>query len=286
LWKGKVSEVLFNDEIFGVEESWLNEFELQYKKRIGIPFMVQYHPQLVNPVMLDKLVNAGLNMINVGIQTGSDDIRNKIFNRSGKNEDILNMAKSITARGIKIKYDLILNNPYETTQSLKNTIAFLLQLPKPLLFNLFSLQYFPNYSLTKKVIGDGHVRPEEIKPQKLFNNITKNWAYTASLLPYTEEHLFQNLIWLVVWRHEKDDIVNFAVFGDSFGSRVCRHYLNIKSIVLSKLFGMGGIMPKIRNSWVAYLINGLRYILKGDLKTLFRKILKHTLHRGSLGEMR
>lgn len=273
--KSRTNYVFFVDEVFGSEESWLNEFESRYKKEIGLPFYVEYNPKVINSTMLGKLASAGLDTINFGIQTGSDYIRNQIFHRPGKNNEIINLVKEITNYNVKIKYDLIIDNPYDTEQSLKSTIEFLLQLPKPLFFNLYSLQYFPNYPLTKKAIEDKHIQPKEAESDSLIVRTTRNWAYTPRLLPYTEKQILQNVIWLIVWNHAKDSIVKFSVFGDSLGSKLCLNYLNLKSIVLGKILGVGGIVW--RNRWIAYFINGVKYILKGDLKTLYLKIRKRII---------
>lgn len=134
--------IYFVDEVFANDESWLNKFELLYDKEVGLPFFVDYHPELINPMILSKLVKSGLYGINFGIQTGSDYIRKHIFHRPGKNKEIIKVANEIaTNYNIKIIYDLILNNPYDNEESLENTINVLLQLPKPLCVNIYSLQY-------------------------------------------------------------------------------------------------------------------------------------------------
>jgi len=235
----RTSNVLFIDEVFGTEESWLNEFELRYKKEVGIPFSVEYNPKDINSTILGKLSSAGLDVVTFGIQTGSDYIRNQIFHRPGKNSEIIDLAKEISEHKIKIRYDLILNNAYETELSLKDTIEFLLKLPKPLFFNLYSLQYFPNYPLTKMAIADKHIKPEEVEIDSLMERTTKEWEYTPRLLPsYTKKQILQNIIWLIACNQAKDRIVKFSVFGDSLSSKLCLSYLNLKSIVLGKIFGI------------------------------------------------
>ncbi|MDP2939798.1 MAG: radical SAM protein [Candidatus Omnitrophota bacterium] len=273
----RTERLYFIDEVFGAEESWLNEFELKYKKEVGKPFVVEYNPKVINSTILDKLVSAGLDTISFGIQTGSDDIRNRIFHRPGKNDEILDLVKKISEYNVKIKYDLILDNPYETEQSLKGTIGFLLKLPKPLWFNLYSLSYFPNYPLTKMAIEDKHIKPEEVEIDRLMARITRNWAYVPRLLPYTEKQILQNIIWLIVWNHVKNSTIKFSVFGDSLSAKLCLNYFNLKSIVLGKVFGVGGILW--RNVWIMYITNGVKYILKGDWKTLVLKIKKHILKK-------
>lgn len=272
--RNRIEYVFFVDEVFGTEESWLNEFELQYKKEVGIPFYVEYNPKMINSVILGKLANAGLDTICFGIQTGSDYIRNQIFHRPGKNDEIINVVKRINNYAVKIKYDLIIDNPYDTEQSLKDTIEFLLKLPAPLAFNLYSIQYFPNYPFTKMALKDKHITPKEIEVDSLMERTTRNWAYVPRLLPYTKKQILQNIIWLIVRNRAKEKFVRFSVFGNSFSSKLCLNYLNLKSIVQNKIFGIGGVVW--RNLWILLFMDGVKYILKGDFKTLRLKIRKRT----------
>ena len=269
--------VSFIDEVFANDESWLNEFESIYKKEIGLPFSVEYNPKFMKSTMLNKLVNAGIHTINFGIQTGSDDIRNHIFHRPGKNNEIISIANEIANYGVKIKCDLILDNPYDTEETLKNAISVLLKLPKPLFFNLFSLQYFPDYPLTQKAIKDGHIKVEDASVDSLMERTTRNWAFAPRLLPFDKKQMLQNIIGLIVWGHIRDRIVKYAVFNDSLGSNLCLNYMNFKAVVLGKILGVGGIAWK--HIWIRYLINGFKYILKGDIKSLYPKIRKRILIR-------
>ncbi|MBM3251557.1 MAG: radical SAM protein [Candidatus Omnitrophica bacterium] len=270
---GTMDYVYFLDETFGNDESWLDEFESRYKKEIGLPFTAEYHPKMVNIKMLNKLVNSGLHTIKIGIQAGTDHIRNHIFHRAGKNKDIILLAKNIINYGVTIRYDLILDNPYDTEASLKNCIRVLLQLPKPLSFNLYSLQYFPDYPLTKKALEDGFIKIEDANIERLMETNLKNWSISPRLLPYNKKQALQNIIWLVVWGHVSNKIVRFGVFGNSWLSKLCFIYMNFKAIIFGKILGIGGIVYK--NSWMRFLINGFKHILKGNIKILFLKIKKH-----------
>jgi len=269
--------ILFADEVFGTEESWLDEFVLRYKKEVGIPFYVTYHPKVITSTILDKLVISGLDTVNFGIQTGSDYIRNQIFHRPGKNSEILDLVKKISEYNVKIRYDLIVDNPYETEQSLKDTIEFLLKLPKPLSFILFPLQYFPDYPLTKMALKDKHIKPEEVDIDSLMKRVSLNLGYVPGRLPHTKKQIFQNVIWLVVNNHAKDKIVKFSVFGDSLSSKLCLNYLNLKSIILGKILRPGSIIW--RHSWILYFMAGITYISKGDFKTFYFKIRKRILNK-------
>jgi radical SAM superfamily enzyme YgiQ (UPF0313 family) len=227
--------VEFHDENFGTDASWLNEFESRYKKEIGLPFKVQYNPKLVKADTISKLVNIGLHRVKFGIEAGTDQIRNQIFHRPGKNSEIVNLVNSISNYNVKIRYDLILDNPYDTEETLKDTIELLMQLPQPLRFNLYSLQYFPKYPLTRKALNDGHINAEEVSLDSLQKRMARNWAFVPKLMPYTKKQMLQNIIWLYVYGHVKDGILQRAVFKDSLGAKPLLFYLNITAVFLGKI---------------------------------------------------
>jgi radical SAM superfamily enzyme YgiQ (UPF0313 family) len=205
-----------------------------YKKEIGLPFKVQYNPKLVKVDTISKLINIGLHRVKFGIEAGTDQIRNQIFHRPGKNSEIVNLVNSISNYDIKIRYDLILDNPYDTEETLKDTIDLLMQLPKPLRFNLYSLQYFPKYPLTRKALNDGHISAEEVSLDSLQKRMARNWAYVPKVLPYTKKQMLQNIIWSYVYGYIKDGMVKKAVFGDSQKAHLFLLYLNFKAIFWGK----------------------------------------------------
>ena len=225
----------FHDENFGTDGFWLSEFESLYPREIGLPFKVQYNPSLVKSATIERLVKCGLHRIKFGIEAGTDRIRNQVFNRPGKNSDIVKLAHEISGYDVKIRYDLIIDNPYDTEESLKETIRFLLRLPKPLRFNLYSLQFFPDYPLTRRAIEDGHINEEEASLDRLQKKMARNWAFVPKLSPFTKRQILQNVVWLVAYGHTSDGIVNRAVGCESSISYLYLIYLNLKAIWLGKI---------------------------------------------------
>ena len=227
--------VEFQDENFGTEESWLSEFESLYPKEIGLPFKVQYNPSLIKSSTIGRLKKCGLHRLKFGIEAGTDHVRNQVFSRPGKNSQMIELAHEIAKYDVKIRYDLIMDIPYDTEESLKETINFLLQLPKPLHFNIYSLQYFPGYPLTHKALADGHIDEEETDLDTLQERMAHQWGFAPKLFPMTKKQTLQNIVWLIAYGHSNDGIVKRAVFNDSFGSKLSLIYLNFKSIFWGKI---------------------------------------------------
>ena len=207
--------VEFHDENFGTDETWLNEFVTRYPAEIGLPFKVQYNPKLIKSSMIERLVKSGLHRVKFGIEAGTDRIRNQVFDRPGKNTEILQLAHEIADHDLKVRYDLILDNPYDSEESLKETIRLLLQLPRPRRFNLYSLQYFPDYPLTRKALADGHIDEDEAGIESLEKRMARNWAFVPKLRPFSNKQMLQNIIWLIAYGHADDPVIEDAVFNST-----------------------------------------------------------------------
>lgn len=236
--------VEFHDENFGTDESWLSEFETLYPKEIGLPFKVQYNPTLVKSSNIGRLAKCGLHRVKFGIEAGTDHIRNQVFNRPGKNSQIIKLAHEVAKYDVKIRYDLIMDIPYDTEESLKETICLLLQLPNPLHFNLYSLQYFPNYPLTQKALEDGHIKEEEANLDLLKERMSRSWGFAPKLFPLTKRQMLQNVIWLIAYGHTGGGIVKHAVLKDSLVAKIILIYLNLKSVFFGKIREIKRLMNK------------------------------------------
>jgi radical SAM superfamily enzyme YgiQ (UPF0313 family) len=277
--------IYFLDEVFGSAPGFIDEFAPRYKKEVGLPFDVLYHPKSLKVRTINKLVEAGVKEINFGIQTGSDKIRNEIFSRPGSNAEIIELTTAIHKHNVNIRYDIILDNDFETKETLKECINLILQLPKPVTFNTFSLQHFPDYPMTKMAVKAGHLTKEELEDwPTMMRRTTENWKFIPRLKKRKKTRTNQlqrlnNIIWMMCWNHVSDPVVKYAVFGSSLSSRIVFHYLNIKSVILWKVWGEGGWIhtASFKLRIISYPYVAIKMFLRGDWKDLAYKISKKTI---------
>ncbi|OPZ23060.1 MAG: B12 binding domain protein [candidate division BRC1 bacterium ADurb.BinA364] len=139
----KLDFLHFMDDVFLLDPKWVREFLDGYKKRIGVPFWCYIYPVHNVHEMLEWGRDAGLVCVNIGIQSGSEFIKQKIFDRHYTNEAMKAMCWRCRELGIQMHYDILCNNPYEDECHLRETVEFLLELPKADIIHTFPLCDFP-----------------------------------------------------------------------------------------------------------------------------------------------
>ncbi|MFH1450803.1 MAG: radical SAM protein, partial [archaeon] len=148
-----ISTILFYDDNFtSLPLDILKLFSEQYKKRIGLPFMIAgLHPNLITEEKIALLAEAGMNRGRMGIQSGNKKTLG-IFNRNCTLEKIKESAGILAAAARKYKmippaFDIISDNPWETREDIIQTLKFLYELKRPYTLTVLSLRLFPNTKL-------------------------------------------------------------------------------------------------------------------------------------------
>lgn len=143
--------IKFDDDaffIYTIEE--IREFCGKYKENIGLPLMITgATPSSLTREKLSLLVDAGLIMIRMGIQTGSERTK-RLYKRHHSNQQVEKAVKIINEFKDKIgipRYDIILDNPWETDEDLVETLMLLAKLPVPYQLSLYSLTFYPGTEL-------------------------------------------------------------------------------------------------------------------------------------------
>jgi len=152
-----VKSINFYDEVFTPKIKWIKEFFYWYKMEISIPFYVFFFPGSCNDEKAEILANSGLNGVWIGVQSGSERVRNEIFKRKYSNDKLLKQARIFHKYGVNVRYDFIFDNPFETFEESLESIYLMLELPQPFSLNLFSLKYFPNTEIAKMAEEAGFI---------------------------------------------------------------------------------------------------------------------------------
>ena len=150
--------VHFYDEIFPNQPGWVDEFVREYKKRIHLPFSIWSHPKAIRQDTLEKLVDAGLIEVTMGIQSGSEHIRRDIFHRYESQDDIVESTRMIREAGVFwASYDFMLQHPFESIEDLKETYFLVKKLHLPFELQLHGLNFLPGTDIVSMAIEQGIV---------------------------------------------------------------------------------------------------------------------------------
>ena len=156
---GFIGFIAFSDDDFLLRPmSQLEEFAEKYKKRIGIPFGVMFSARSYRRDKLDILRSAGLTMVQMGVQSASPRVLEKVFNRRIDAPSVLKATRDISLysrKGVKLYLDFIIDNPYERRLDIIQTYNFIRHLHPSVKVNLWYLAYFPGTPLYDRARADG-----------------------------------------------------------------------------------------------------------------------------------
>ncbi|MBD3370567.1 radical SAM protein [Candidatus Fermentibacteria bacterium] len=153
------NRLVFVDDCFAaVKLDDLRAFTERYRDEIGLPFFCLLTEDYMIEKRLQPLLRAGLNRAEVGLQSASDRT-NRLYKRGHFSPDQL-VERSLelqrmTDGSCELTYDIILDNPFESVDSIIRTFEVAMRLPQPRKLQLFSLTYFPGTELHKKALEEG-----------------------------------------------------------------------------------------------------------------------------------
>jgi len=155
---------LTDDSFLAADWDWLVDFTAQYKDRIGLPFFCLTSPVTLDEKKFELLLDAGLQIVEMGIQTGSAEALRR-YNRRITNEQIIEAATLFNRyrhRFLPPTYDLIVDDPMGDYDEALDTIRLLAQMPRPFILHIYSMTLFPGTALYKRALKKGVLREEEI----------------------------------------------------------------------------------------------------------------------------
>lgn len=137
------------------DKKWIEDFSEQYSNKIRLPLIVRTTPRHITREKLAVLKKAGLAIIMIGLQSGSDTINKTIYKRGVTSKQFLDATNLVKDAGLCGYYDIILDNPYESEEDVLETLKVILQIPKPFQLQLFSLCLYQGTELHERAIQDG-----------------------------------------------------------------------------------------------------------------------------------
>jgi radical SAM superfamily enzyme YgiQ (UPF0313 family) len=154
-----LSSVTFHDDLFmAIPTPVLEEFAAQWRTKVALPFAVHgLMSRFVDAEKIALLVSAGMFRVRMGIQSGSP--RTLKFFRRPDSPEAIEKAISVIHRYSKHmmtpSYDVIVDNPVETSEDIAATAKLIHRLPRPFILNIFPLMIIPGTELANTAGREG-----------------------------------------------------------------------------------------------------------------------------------
>jgi anaerobic magnesium-protoporphyrin IX monomethyl ester cyclase len=112
----------FRDAIINMFPKWFEEFIVRYRDEIGLPFTCNLRFDILTEEHVKLLKEAGCYMIDVGVESGDEEIRKKYLERNMTDEQMINSCKWFRKYGILTLTYNIVGLPYETLERALKTV--------------------------------------------------------------------------------------------------------------------------------------------------------------------
>jgi len=119
---GTVYKVFITDDIFGLNKKWRREFLKLYRERIKIPFACLLRCDVVTEDTMQDLAKGYCDLIQFGVESGNDYIRNVVMDREMPRETIVEAFKLADKYGVKTSALNVIGAPGETKEMLLDTV--------------------------------------------------------------------------------------------------------------------------------------------------------------------
>lgn len=149
--KYPLRSVHFSDDNIALDKEWLREFSKEFPKEIGLSFTCSMRFDHITLEVADYLKKAGCFGVALGLESGSERIRNELLKKGLSNKEIIEKACILRQKNIRILTTNIVGSPTETMEDVYDTVE-LNQHIKANFARIFALQAFPRLEITQIAI--------------------------------------------------------------------------------------------------------------------------------------
>lgn len=171
--------VAFGDDDFLLrDKKQLEAFAKHYKEKIGLPFVFCVSANTFRKEKLEIFLDAGLKIIQMGVQSGSQRVIDEVSNRNIKvvktKEAIHQLLPYCKKYDLKVMLDFIIDNPYETKDDIIQTYKYIIDLlSRWVKFSVFVLVFFPGSPIYERAVKDGIIDSSFEKIVRFFGSRSK-----------------------------------------------------------------------------------------------------------------
>lgn len=154
--KTDVRTIYFADDVFGMSRRWLYDFLPVYKKEVGLPFICLVRADIVasDRDYAFRLAEGGCASVFFGIESGNEELRNKVLVKQLTNAEIETAARNLHDAGIPFRTYNIVALPGERLADALSTVELNIRIRADYPWcSVFSP--FPGTALTRYAMDEG-----------------------------------------------------------------------------------------------------------------------------------
>lgn len=181
--------IYFIDDVFGIDRQWLYEFLPKYNKRVGLPFICLVRADVIceNEKFVKYLAEYGCVLVCFGIESGNEDIRNRVLGKKISNSKIYKAAEILHKAGIKFRTYNIVGLPGEALEDAVSTVKINIDIKTDYPWCSVFMP-FPGTRLTEYAIEAGYLPGDYT-----INNLTASFFSGSNLINHPQIRELQNL---------------------------------------------------------------------------------------------
>ena len=111
------------DETFTLRKDWAMEFCRQYRREVGVPFSAMVRLNQLDEEMMRALKSANCDLLRIGVESGSEWLREHVLRRKMSNEQIVRVFDLADKIGIRTWAFIIIGFPHETPAMVEETFS-------------------------------------------------------------------------------------------------------------------------------------------------------------------
>ncbi len=183
------------DDLFFVRsEEDIEDFAIKYKQQVNLPLEMDAFPNTISEPKVRSLTRVPIDLISMGIQSGSPDTLLNIYRRPTKIPQVVAGIDLFKKYKIRAEYHYIVSNPYEPEKNVIETMRFIADHHKgPAVLRVFPLMFYPGTPLYDQARQDGIIGDRD--------HAAYEYMYTGSLQFAKHDYL---AAWLRIVLHLKN----------------------------------------------------------------------------------
>ena len=158
--KHAVKNLKIIDELFVLNEKhYMSIVDLILARGYDLNMWAYARVDSIKLQNLEKMKQAGINWLGIGIESASEFVRNGV-NKQMRKKDIKNIVRNIQGAGIRVGANYIFGLPDDTMDTMQETLEFALELNTEL-SNFYCAMAYPGSKLYDIAVREGMELPKE-----------------------------------------------------------------------------------------------------------------------------